>query len=181
MRRPRKRMCRQTSELASNKHLNRNHTHLSLSVDFSGQFERTETKFLSSVYRCVCRCCCRGFDERKHRIRELLPDSKIIRRNREPPESEHVTSRLGHVSHLLPGDFIDRQSFCPSERPNHHRSHYRSAGQASQAYRPWAVLHASAFRRRRGARRTLPAPALDYSALRSGRRPRVSSRVLPAV
>jgi hypothetical protein len=77
------------------------------------QFECAEMEFLCRVR--VCRCHGRRFDERKHRIRELLPDSKIIRRNREPPEPEHVTARLGYVSHLLPGDFIDRQSFCPSE------------------------------------------------------------------
>jgi hypothetical protein len=55
---------------------------------------------------------CRGrlLDQRKHRIRELLPDRKIIRRNREPSESEHVTSGLGDMSHLLPCDFIDHQS-----------------------------------------------------------------------
>src|SRR4030088_923828 len=61
---------------------------------------------------------CRGFDQREGRIRELLPDREILRRNREPSECEHVSARFGHASGLLPRDFIDHQSFCPLWSPS---------------------------------------------------------------
>src|SRR6266849_3695292 len=66
------------------------------------QFEGAQPKLLSVR--------CRP-DQRKRRIRELLPDRQIFRRNREPPEPEHVPARLGHSAHLLPSDFIDQSSF----------------------------------------------------------------------
>jgi hypothetical protein len=68
-------------------------------------------KFLSGFRRD------RRFDEHKRRIRELIPDSKIFRRNSEPSESEHVSARFGHQSHLLPGNFIDHQSLVPLLKP----------------------------------------------------------------
>jgi hypothetical protein len=70
------------------------------------QFEGAEAKLASGVRRR------RRPDQRKRRIRELLPDRQIFRRNREPPEPEHVSARLGHSARLLPCDFID-QSFFP--------------------------------------------------------------------
>jgi hypothetical protein len=51
----------------------------------------------------------RGFDKREYRIRELLPNGKVRRRDREPSESEQVSARLGYVSHLLPTNFGDPQ------------------------------------------------------------------------
>jgi hypothetical protein len=100
---------------------------------FFWQSECTEAKFLCRICVCVCVCVCRcqrrRFDQRKCGARELLPDSKIIRCDREPPEPEYVTSGLGYMSDLLPCDFIDHQSFCPSE----HRGRLRSAGQVSRA------------------------------------------------
>src|SRR5450631_2209996 len=74
------------------------------------QFEGAEPKLVSGVRR-------RRPDQRKRGIRELLPDRQIFRRNREPPEPEHVSARLGHSARLLPCDFID-QSFFPSEIRN---------------------------------------------------------------
>src|SRR5260370_38059807 len=68
-------------------------------------------KFLAGLLCGVRRC--RRADERKRRIRELLPDSKIFRRNCEPPEREHVSARFGHAPRLLPYDLIDDQSFSP--------------------------------------------------------------------
>jgi hypothetical protein len=74
------------------------------------QFKCAEMKFLGHVccHDRICDWDRRCFDECENRIRELLPDSQIVRRNREPPEPEHVTSRLGYVSHLLPGNFVDQ-------------------------------------------------------------------------
>src|SRR6266576_3310574 len=46
-------------------------------------------------------------DQRKRRVRKLLPDSKIFRRNGEPPEPEHVSARLGYSPDLLPCDPLD--------------------------------------------------------------------------
>src|SRR3984885_958035 len=173
--RPRpKPMCRRTSELASNQHLNKTASVL-IKRGFFRQFECTKVKFLCRLR--LCRVHWRRFDQRKCGVRELLPDGKIIRRNREPPEPEYVTSGLGYMSHLLPGDFIDHQSFCPSEN----RGRHRSAEQVFGACWPREVLHASAFRKHRAARRTSPARASDYSVLRSGRRPRASWRMLPVV
>src|ERR1700758_3100590 len=128
MRPRRKLMCRRTSEVAPN-HVSKTSSVLT-KLRFFRQSECTEVKFLYHVCVRICRCRCRRFDQRKCRVREFLPDSKIIRRNREPPEPEHVTSGFGYVSDLLPGDFIDRQSFCPSES----RGRPRSAGQASRAH-----------------------------------------------
>jgi competence protein ComEC len=51
-------------------------------------------------------------------IRELLPDCKVFRRNREPTEREHVSARFGHVPGLLPSDLIDHRSVFPSEYCN---------------------------------------------------------------
>src|SRR5260370_40863444 len=68
-------------------------------------------KFLAGLLCGVRRC--RRADERKRRIRELLPDSKIFRRNCEPPEREHVSSRFGHAPRLLLYDLIDGQAFSP--------------------------------------------------------------------
>src|ERR1700761_7530444 len=126
MRPRRKLMCRLTSELASNQYLNKTAS-VFTQCGFFRQSECTEMKFLCRVR--VGRYHWRSFDQCKCRVRELLPDRQIIRRNREPPEPEYVPSRLGYMSHLLPGDFIDRHSFCPSER----RSRHRSAGQVSRA------------------------------------------------
>jgi hypothetical protein len=91
---------------------------------FFRQLECTEMKFLSrvSVYRVSVYRCRRRFDERKYGIREPLPDSEIICRNREPPEPEHVTSRLGYMSDLVPSNLIDRQSLRPFEGRNRDRS-----------------------------------------------------------
>src|SRR5450631_330505 len=72
------------------------------------QFERAQPKLSCGVRP-------RGRpDQRKRRIRELLPDRQILRGNREPTEPEHVSARFGHSAGLLPCDFID-QSFFPSE------------------------------------------------------------------
>src|SRR5260370_8839654 len=68
-------------------------------------------KFLAGLLCGVRRC--RRADKRKRRIRELLPDSKIFRRNCEPPEREHVSARFGHAPRLLRYDLIDDQSFSP--------------------------------------------------------------------
>jgi hypothetical protein len=76
------------------------------------QLECAETKFLPGIRRR------RRLDERKRRIRELLPDSKVLRRNREPTECEHVSARFGHVSRFLPSDLIDHRSFFPSQGCN---------------------------------------------------------------
>jgi hypothetical protein len=73
-------------------------------------------KFFAGFFFGVRRC--RGFDQREGRIRELLPDREILRRNREPSECEHVSARFGHTSGLLPRDFIDDQSFCPLWSPS---------------------------------------------------------------
>ena len=92
---------------------------------FFRQFECTEMKFFHqvTVYRVtVYRCRRRRFDERKYGIREPLPDSEIIRRNREPPEPEHVTSRLGYMADLVPIDLTDRQSLLPFGGHNRDRS-----------------------------------------------------------
>ena len=118
MRRLQKRMCRRTSELASNRHPNKTASVLT-KRRFFRQLECTEVKFLRRVRIYWGRC--RRFDERKQGIRELLPDSKIIRRNREPPEPEQVTSRLGYVSDLVPSDLIERQSSRPFEGHNRDR------------------------------------------------------------
>src|SRR5260370_1223704 len=56
---------------------------------------------------------CSLMDARNRRIRDVLPDSKIFRRNCEPPEREHVSARFGHAPRLLPYDLIDDQSFSP--------------------------------------------------------------------
>ena len=116
------------------------------------QFERAQAKFLSGTGLCP------GFDERKCRVRELLPDSKVFRGHCEPAECEHVSARFGHSARLLPCDFIDHQSFLPSE------ANFRSApaGQALQSlYQPGWIFHAFVIRRRRVARRTSPTPASD--------------------
>src|ERR1700731_3301840 len=60
----------------------------------------------------------RRFDQRKRRIRELLPDGEVFRRNGEPPEGEHVAARLGYPPDLPPCEFIDDQSRLPSEGCN---------------------------------------------------------------
>ena len=122
MRRPQKRMCRRTSELASNGHPNKTGSVLT-KRGFFRKLECTEMKFLRRVS--IYRSRCRRFDERKQGIRELLPDSKIIRCNREPPEPEQVTSRFGYVSDLVPSDLIDRQSSRPFE--GHNRDRWRAA------------------------------------------------------
>ena len=75
------------------------------------QFEGAQPKLFAGVRRR------RRPDQRKRRIRELLPDRQIFRGNREPTEPEHVSARFGHSAGLLPCDFID-QSFFPSEVSN---------------------------------------------------------------
>src|SRR5579872_594187 len=75
------------------------------------QLEHAEVEFLAFVRRRDGR----GLDQRKQRIRELLPDREVLRRDGEPAEPEHVTARFGHVPHLQPCDFIDGQSRDPSE------------------------------------------------------------------
>src|SRR6267154_2560069 len=62
------------------------------------QFECAQTIFLDFGRRP---------DQRKRRVRKLLPDSKIFRSNREPPESEHVSARFGHSPDLSPCDLLD--------------------------------------------------------------------------
>jgi hypothetical protein len=58
------------------------------------------------------------FDQRKGRIRELLPDGEVFRRNGKPAECEHVAARLGYLSDLPPSEFIDDQSIRPCEGCN---------------------------------------------------------------
>src|SRR6266852_5987572 len=62
------------------------------------QFECAQTIFLDFGRRP---------DQRKRRVRKLLPDSKIFRCNREPPEPEHVSARFGHSPDLSPCDLLD--------------------------------------------------------------------------
>jgi len=62
------------------------------------QFECAQTIFLDFGRRP---------DQRKRRARKLLPDSKIFRSNREPPEPEHVSARFGHSPDLSPCDLLD--------------------------------------------------------------------------
>jgi len=73
------------------------------------EFERAQMKFLVVVR------CGRGgrLDQGEYRVRELLPDRKILRRHREPAEPEHVPAGFGDVPDLLPADLIDTQSFSP--------------------------------------------------------------------
>ena len=83
-------------------------------VSHLSEFERAELKFFSAD---VCRR--RRHDERKRRVWKLLPDSKIFRRDSEPPKSENVSTRFSHSSDLCPGDLVDGQSsplptFSPS-------------------------------------------------------------------
>jgi hypothetical protein len=77
------------------------------------EFERAELKFFSDVRRR------RRHDERKCRVWKLLPDSKIFRRDSEPPKSEHISTRFSHSSDLCPGDLVDGQSFPPSDLARH--------------------------------------------------------------
>src|SRR3954453_22127117 len=72
-------------------------------------------KFLSGICRGRIGCGC--LYERKHCIREFLPNGKVVRRNRKPTEPEHVTTGFGHVSGLLPTDFVDAQSIPPFDPP----------------------------------------------------------------
>jgi hypothetical protein len=106
MRRLQKRMFRRMSEFVSNRYPNKTASMLT-KCGFIRQLERTEMKFFRRVI--VYRCDCRRFDERKQGMREFLPDGEIIRCDREPPEPEHIASRLGYVSDLMPSDLIDRQ------------------------------------------------------------------------
>src|SRR5882672_10098668 len=69
-----------------------------LKREIFSQFECAQTIFLGFGARP---------DQRKRRVRKLLPDSKICRRNREPPEPEHVSARFGHSPDLLPCDLLD--------------------------------------------------------------------------
>src|SRR6266700_1697200 len=62
------------------------------------QFECAQTIFLDFGRRP---------DQRKRRVRKLLPDSNIFRRNREPPEPEHVSARFGYSPDLSPCDLLD--------------------------------------------------------------------------
>ena len=71
--------------------------------------KRAEPKLLR-VIRSRC-----GFDERKHRIRELFPDRDILRRYGKPTKAERVTTGLGQPPELSPGDFIDAQFLRPAD------------------------------------------------------------------
>jgi hypothetical protein len=83
-------------------------------VPHLSEFERAELKFFFADVRRR-----RRHDERKRRVWKLLPDSKIFRRDSEPPKSEHVSTRFSHSSDLCPGDLVGGQSspfptFSPS-------------------------------------------------------------------
>src|SRR5206468_2350815 len=135
------------------------------------QLECAEAKFLAGI-----RCCCR-LNERKGRIRELLPDRKVFCRNRQPTECEHVSARFGHVSCFLPSDLIDHRSVFPSDAC---RRYHAAAWEFQASCRPRTVLHsfasrlryaANAFRRRQAAKQTPPAPASDYPILQCAPHP----------
>jgi hypothetical protein len=70
----------------------------------SAQFEGAEMKFISGLGR-------GDLDERERRVRVLLPDREIFRRDGEPAEPEHIAARFGHASGLLPCDFIGDHRF----------------------------------------------------------------------
>jgi hypothetical protein len=104
----------------------------------------------------------RRLDECKGSVRKSAPHRKIFRRNRKPAESEHVAAGFGHVPYLLPGDFIDHQSFHPFEACGQ----YSCVGRHFRACRPRAKPQAPASRRRRGAARMSPSPVSTGPVLR---------------
>jgi|GraSoiStandDraft_5_1057265.scaffolds.fasta_scaffold69844_2 hypothetical protein len=56
----------------------------------------------------------RGLDQREDRVRELVQNGQVGRRNREPSEPKHVSARFSYVTDLLPTELGDPQSRFPS-------------------------------------------------------------------